>query len=228
MSDKLRRKEAPTLVDKIQVYQWLSRAWSRHLANQETCAVLYLVDRTIGWGRDTFTAPTENILTGTEEYASIGLSRRLYFLVMASLEEKGIITRRVYRGRSQITLNVDWLENKEIQMLPIPKRMKTGGRNLSSSAAHAPEECSPCTVNTVVGKTSNEEDGGSTAFAVAASSFPLSRKRREGGDLARDENQAQPETGQFDTPPVVRGRDRTTGGVSNWPDRKGTRLNSSH
>lgn len=97
-----------SLEDKLKGYQGASRFWRRHLSQQEIVLITYIVDRTVGWGKNLFTASHENVLKGTLEFSGVGLPERTYFRALASLEEKGLIERRSYRDRTRIVLNLDW------------------------------------------------------------------------------------------------------------------------
>jgi hypothetical protein len=106
---KLKNSKEISLAEKIVVYQAVSRVWRRHLTQAEIVTVTYIVDRTIGWGKNHFTASFKNVLYGTDRYSGIGLPERTYFRALKTLQEKGLIERKSRRDRTTIALKVDWL-----------------------------------------------------------------------------------------------------------------------
>ena len=113
----LRNKRDIGPLAKIKIYQLASREWRRHLTPYEIVVVTYIVDRTVGWGRNHFIAAHANVLHGTDDYSGIGLTERTYYKALSSLEKKGLISRQSRRDRTQIVLNVGWqIENSETQV----------------------------------------------------------------------------------------------------------------
>lgn len=113
IEQKLQRKRDITILEKLQVYQSLNRDLRRALTVHQFVAFSYLVDRSIGFGKNWFRASHGNILEGTVEYSGIGLAERTYFRVMAELEGIGLIERRRRRDCVDIIVHVDWLEDVE-------------------------------------------------------------------------------------------------------------------
>jgi hypothetical protein len=95
-------------VQRLQVFQTLNRHWRRYLTATELSLALYIVDRTVGWGKSAFAACGDNILFGNEEFAGLGISRASYFRAVKSLEAKGMIIRRGSRAKTHFQFNVDW------------------------------------------------------------------------------------------------------------------------
>ena len=108
LQGKLDRGEDLTPVEKLMVYQALSRTWRRHLAKTDFVVLSYIIDRSIGWGKPFFTASAENVLKGTEMYSGVGVSRTAYYQSLKRLEELGAIHRRSMRDRTRIWPYVDW------------------------------------------------------------------------------------------------------------------------
>jgi len=135
-------------LDKARAYQKVSREWRRHLSLEETGLVLYLVDRSFGWGRDSFIASVQNVLTGTDNYAGVGIPRRTYYRMMGRLEEIGLITRRRKKSRSEIKVNLEWNGGEAPAFQSDPQHAQeaqcaTGGTSQSATSG---------TLNTIVGE----------------------------------------------------------------------------
>lgn len=107
---KLKSNEMLTPVEKLMIYQTLSRHWRRYLTPMEYSILSYIVDRSAGWGRAYFTACADNVLFGNEEYAGVGVGRTSYYRALNSLEELGAISRKSIRDRTRIWLHVDWCD----------------------------------------------------------------------------------------------------------------------
>lgn len=95
-------------VERLQFFQTLSRHWRRYLTPSELSLALYIVDRSIGWGKPSFSACVDNILYGNKEFAGLGMSRRSYFRAVKSLQAKGMIVRRGSRERTSFRINMGW------------------------------------------------------------------------------------------------------------------------
>lgn len=109
INQKLKRNHGIALSEKLQVYQAMSRNWRRHLSQSEIVALTYIVDRTVGWGKNHFAAAFQNVLHGNADFAGVGLPERTYFRALKSLQGKGLIDRRSHRDRTLIVLNIDWV-----------------------------------------------------------------------------------------------------------------------
>lgn len=111
LAKKLKSNEFLTPVEKLMIYQSLSRHWRRLLTTTEYAVLSYIVDRSAGWGRSYFTACAENVLMGNAEYSGIGISRTSYYRALNALEEMGAITRQSLRDRTRIWLHVEWCDS---------------------------------------------------------------------------------------------------------------------
>ena len=107
---KLKSDEFLTPVEKMMIYQTLSRHWRKLLTPTEFLVLSYIVDRSAGWGRAHFTACADNVLFGNSEYSGVGVSRSSYYRALGSLEEMGAITRKSLRDRTKIWLHVNWCD----------------------------------------------------------------------------------------------------------------------
>lgn len=110
LEGKLRDGQPLTPVEKLMIYQTLSRHWRRHLTATEFIVLSYIVDRTAGWGRGTFAACADNVLNGDDNYSGVGVSRTAYYRALNSLEAKGAIARKSHRDRTRIWLRADWCD----------------------------------------------------------------------------------------------------------------------
>lgn len=127
-------------LDQVHVTREINRTWQRHCTPTEIALLYYIIDRTLGWGKATFKASTENILEGDETYAGLCLSERVFHRTKKDLADKGMIVHRRSRDYTVLGLNFDWSE----EMLPIPKRLKTPQNCQSDSsrtANLAPQNC---------------------------------------------------------------------------------------
>ena len=110
LETKLRGKVDLLAVEKLMIYQTLSRHWRRCLTPTEFVVLSYIVDRTAGWGKGLFVASGKNVLNGTPGYSGVGLGRTAYYEALKSLEKMGAISRKSYRDRTAIVLHVNWCE----------------------------------------------------------------------------------------------------------------------
>ena len=97
-----------TLQDKLTVYQNASRYWRRFLTSNQISLIFYIVDRSVGWGKGSFKAYSENVLNGNEHHAGMELSRGTYFRTLKELEEMGLIWRISEGQMIRIVLNLRW------------------------------------------------------------------------------------------------------------------------
>jgi len=108
LAKKLKSREMLSPLEKLMIYQSLSRHWRKHLKPNEYVVLSYIVDRSAGWGNGYFTACADNVLYGAGEYSGVGVSRTSYYRALNKLEEIGAISRVSLRDRTRIWLNVDW------------------------------------------------------------------------------------------------------------------------
>jgi len=113
LQDKLNSKEFLNPVEKLMIYQTLSRHWRKGLTPTEFVVLSYIVDRSAGWGKGYFTACADNVLLGSGEYSGVGIGRATYYRTLTSLVEKGAITRKSLRDRTRIWLHLDWYEREK-------------------------------------------------------------------------------------------------------------------
>ena len=97
----------------------INRTWRRYCSSDELSLLIYVLDRSVGWGKRSFQASVENILTGNETYAPLELSRRTYFRAQNSLIEKQMLIKKRSRDYVVLGLNFDWTE----EQLPAPVRV---------------------------------------------------------------------------------------------------------
>jgi hypothetical protein len=103
---KLQSKREITVLDKLHVYQWLNRDVRRHLTPSQFVAYSYIIDRTVGWGKNQFRASNLNVVAGTDDYSGIGLSERTYYRVLNDLVAMGLIERHRRRDYIIITVHI--------------------------------------------------------------------------------------------------------------------------
>lgn len=213
---KMQQGEDLTLHDKVAMFQALNRKWRRYLTPTEMSVMLYLLDRSVGWGNDSFTAMTTNVLNGNEEYAGIGLSRRTYYATLKALEAKQMIIRRSVRDATKITINVGW-SPEDADMLPIPKGLKAKAENGTeddqksgyctprSAGFATPRSAGFAPQNTVVSEYSKKD---TEAVADAPTSGVFARPRKQVSPEKKESREClgvDKEFGQWDdsTQPAV-------------------------
>lgn len=109
---------------RLLVYQKAQRVWRHALSPGASNMLFYLVDNTVGWGRDFLRASVDQLVNGTERgnwtLPPCGYSRRKVFQHLKELETAGAIniTRRPNRA-SRYIVNLDWEPDVT---LPTPKR----------------------------------------------------------------------------------------------------------
>jgi len=96
--------------------------------------IMYVMDRTIGWGQPSATITAGSVINGGGMYNGLNISRATYFRILGTLEEKGLIRRRkTGTGSNRISVNPGWTP----AMLNLPKRLKTD-KNRGSQAETTP------------------------------------------------------------------------------------------
>ena len=124
VAQRLATGEALTVMDKLLFRERVDDVWLAYLDGTEANVIQYITRRTVHWGRDRFTASTENVLNGTEKYPGVRVGKTAYFSALKSLEAKGMIQRvRHKNGRVTVVINTEWTPEDQ-EMIPVPKRLK--------------------------------------------------------------------------------------------------------
>ena len=108
ISKKLSSGESISGREKLRVMQTIWRTWRFHLSVREFSLVSYVIERTILESKDHFVAPVREMIDGSEDFASIGISRSTYFRICNRLEAIGILFRVPLREGTLIALNLLW------------------------------------------------------------------------------------------------------------------------
>lgn len=103
---KMKARVAVSPLEKLLVYQYLSRVWRRHLTVQELSVAFYVLDRSVGWGTSFFVASSANVLHGTDDYSGVGLPDRTYFRTLKSMEDVGLLFRKRTHDRTLVGLDL--------------------------------------------------------------------------------------------------------------------------
>lgn len=113
------------MLEILQSYQEIIRSWSKHLTIYEYVVLLEIADHTWGWGKGSDTISTKKLLYGNNMYAGLSgrMGRTAMFAALASLEEKGVITRNVKpRVSTRYKIEKNWTPD----MLDLKERPKEG------------------------------------------------------------------------------------------------------
>lgn len=105
---KVNKRQEISPLEKLLVYQHLSRVWRRYLSPQELSVAFYILDRSVGWGNSIVMATSANVLIGTEDYSGVGLPPRTYFKTLKELERIGLLYRKSRRDTTVLGLHLDW------------------------------------------------------------------------------------------------------------------------
>jgi hypothetical protein len=141
MANRFNGSDHIDTLDRAIVYQMANRVWRKYFNPTEISVLYYIIDRTIGWGKTSFSASVKNILTGNEDYAGVGVSRATLFRILHVLEMKGVIGRITKATHIVINLNVNWLQQLERKMtLPIPKRLQGTAKKPDTSLTMRPHQ----------------------------------------------------------------------------------------
>ncbi len=128
---------AITPMDRLQISQFLTRVWSRHLNNAEFRILDHIIDRTVRWGRPTFTSTHETILNGNEHFAGVNMSMRTYERALSNLVKRGMVFRKRHQTGVTLSLNLRWMPENEEMSLPIPKRKQSGPAIVAEQNRHS-------------------------------------------------------------------------------------------
>jgi hypothetical protein len=93
--------------------------------------MLYILDRSVDWGKPTFKASHGNVINGAPGYAGVGMGRSAYLSVLSSLEKKGAIIRKPLAKCTEIGINFKWNPEDKTMLLPVPKRKQSGKQDAS-------------------------------------------------------------------------------------------------
>ncbi len=208
--NRLEGGETLSPLEKLLFRERIDDLWKPYLTITEYSVISYIVRRTVHFGKTSFTASTENILNGAQDWPGVGVSRRTYFDTLNTLEAKGMIQRvRHKNGRVTVVINTEWTPEDQ-EMIPVPKRLKDQrqcpscteacsrdelGREISApyaptGAANAPDRCARRTLNTYSKNTFNRNTGSvGDAAADAPSPRPVTPKEKTERKPSPDENQ---------------------------------------
>lgn len=93
----------PSLLEKVQAYQFAIRLWSRHLMGAELKIAIHVLDQTLGWGK------AENRFVNRDVIKSTGLADSTVRVTLKKLCEKGCLNKGHYDGRGTVySVNLDW------------------------------------------------------------------------------------------------------------------------
>lgn len=121
VQSKHEQADETTLQYKLEMYQRAIREWRGSLSSDEFSVVMYVMDRTVGWGQPSATITSGSAINGGGVYTGLNISRATYFRVLGTLETKGLIRRRkTGTGSNRISINPGWAPD----MSNLPKRLK--------------------------------------------------------------------------------------------------------
>lgn len=118
-------------LERLVVFQILNRDWRNILTMGERDLLLYLIDGSVSWGRNTVGLTLKQMAEGTRWIGPCGQSLRSINRNITSLRERGII-RATYDGRKTVyALDADW---RPEEMIRKPKRLQASDRETSGDA----------------------------------------------------------------------------------------------
>lgn len=131
MTRRDEKDPALTAKEKTRLRRKLDREWLPGLAPSEAKCMVFLFNMVTDWGKSRDRVKQDHFVNGTKSQAGTGLSLRTVIRALASLTDKGVVTRlRTPRGYV-FTINFDW--NPEV---------KTRASEPLSEPASAPENSS--------------------------------------------------------------------------------------
>lgn len=115
-----------SLQSKLVIYQKLNREWAEHLDPYEFRVLTAIIDRTIGWGKQEARFSAGRLLDGDKVCGPLNMGRRTLYRSLASLEEKGFISRRHPVDLPEVTFYSVHPDRSPKMALNLPKRLKEG------------------------------------------------------------------------------------------------------
>jgi hypothetical protein len=133
-------------LDRLKAYQRLNREWRPHLEVAERDFLFYLMDATIGFGRESFVATVAQMVDGrrserTGEYwlTPVGLSDKTIRRVTTSLKEKGALVTVTHRKKAtEYTINLNWTPGMALAVSKKRKELLHRGAQEAEKAAKWP------------------------------------------------------------------------------------------
>lgn len=183
--------EVDTIFDRLRAYQWLLRVVQPSLSTNQYTLMSYLLDQSVGYGRDWLRASEQQMLKGTEwDLPKLNMSRAVYYRTRKDLVDLGLIEiERDVVGRGGVctyTINLEW--ESEVA-LPEPKRKKgirtdSKGSQYEIKGSHIETEGSQIETPKIYSKKDSKRQqvsAGAEEIIDQVKSTPRSPKKRADG-----------------------------------------------
>lgn len=109
-------------IRQLEIFRHVSRVWRAELRPAELAVFLFIVDQTVGWGREDYHFTYRELENGNPVTAGTGFSRPALRRWVKSLTEKGLILVDGDKSTGlNIRVNLKW-EGSDV--LPTPKRLQ--------------------------------------------------------------------------------------------------------
>ena len=142
-----------SLQTKLECFQKITRDWGRCLSRKETIVLLAIIDRTIGWGRSEAYFSTRSMLLGDAINGGMDMSRSTLFRALATLDARGIISRRKDRyvpDRVHYSVNLRW--RPETKSVTLKSKLMTSPDatiQCHSDTNPCQSDATPCQIDTL-------------------------------------------------------------------------------
>jgi hypothetical protein len=117
----------------INAIRWLSREIANAVTDREFRFVVWVIDHTLGWGRETYTATYREMEHGNPVSKGVGKSRTVLAEIVAALAARGLlICEQAGTHGLTLSINYSWKPEGEA-MLPTPKRLAGTTRSVANT-----------------------------------------------------------------------------------------------
>ncbi len=126
--------ERPETLESWKWYQYINRAWMKYLSPSEFMLVLFILDRTLGWRKESEVITRRHMLkgvlsNGTAYHHGTSLGASTIDTTLNRLVEKEVIERRtLMRGTTRyvlLSINFEWEPSE------LPRRLKSARKKRS-------------------------------------------------------------------------------------------------
>jgi hypothetical protein len=113
------------LLDRVLAYQWATRVWRPHITPFDLSFLLYVIDNTVGRGRTTFYATTEQLIEGHEGIlVPTGLQRTSLVKSIKTLKDVGALKTRSDGRNTYFSVDLTAEPEELMAGLKLPKRLR--------------------------------------------------------------------------------------------------------
>lgn len=166
---------------KYDLQQKILRAWMPLLTPEQFMVLLFIFDRTYGWGKTTEYIKMAHFCTGVQgSFNGTGMSKRAVYRALEALREAGVVQSKSDGRGVYYSINERW----EAGMLRTPKRLKAGNSSTEKGTEKLTKKCHirhtrSATSGTPIYKTKHDKKEHGNQAAAAALRTPKEKSKKK-------------------------------------------------